>query len=92
MDNVKVITLRPELQWFAEKMEETLQANDWKNGWKVMSSEEILERLEEELDELGVAMFSIQPSARDIIKEATDVANFAMFIAYIMKLNQIKTE
>ncbi|MEK6860817.1 MAG: hypothetical protein AABY07_02490 [Nanoarchaeota archaeon] len=85
MDNAEVIVLRLELQWFAEKMEQVLRKNDWKNGWKDMEGEEALERLEEELDELKAAMSSVRPNK--IVEEATDVANFAMFIAY----NEAKT-
>ena len=73
--------IRAELRWFVDQMEQVLRKNDWKGGWKDMSREEVLERLEEELDELKTAVCRSKPTD-EIIAEAVDIANFAMFLAY----------
>lgn len=67
--------LRPEVIWFAQKMEERLAANDDKGGWGTESDEYLIKRIKEETEELEVAINS------QIADEAADVANFAMMIA-----------
>ena len=88
------VILRPAVRWFAEQMELQLRANDHKgrNGWKDSTERWLLHRLEEETLELRDALrFACNdcghiasnkaPQPAEIIKEAADVANFAMFIA-----------
>ena len=74
---------REPLRWFAEQMEQTLKANDHKGGWEDIDSYDLWRRAEEELGELFHALFvgDHEPNADKIIREATDVANFAMMIA-----------
>ena len=74
------IILRPEVQWFAEQMEIKLRENDWKGGWKGESVSELTARIEDETVELWQ---SIMPHAQpvNIVREAVDVANFAMMVA-----------
>ena len=74
------ITLRPEVAWFAEQMELVLRANDHKPGWQNDAPVDLLKRLYEEVEELRDGMF-IPVNANTIVKEAADVANFAMMIA-----------
>ena len=74
--------LRPEVQWFAEQMELALEANDHKGGWGNDSSSALLTRLREETEELKTTLnkgHRLSPS--HAVKEAADVANFAMMIA-----------
>ena len=71
--------LRPEVLRFAAKMESVLRKNDWKGGWQRMTTKDSLSRLYEELRELNAAAKTGPPEL--IVKEAVDVANFAMFIA-----------
>lgn len=68
--------VRPQVKWFAEKMEETLKANDHKGGWDNCNTLWLISRLREEVDELEGSCVN-----EKVIKEATDVANFAMMIA-----------
>lgn len=79
------IELRPEVQRFAELMEQVLRENDHKGGWKGMTKDELLYRLggeTQELDwELAVTPDGFPGGPQKIAKEAADVANFAMFIA-----------
>lgn len=70
-------TPREPLAWFARVMEKCLRENDHKPGWQSDTLEELLERLEEEVDELKSGRLSNE----DVIREAADVANFAMMIA-----------
>ena len=82
MDLMANLKLRPEVQWFAEQMERTLRKNDHKGGWQVDSSGALLTRLKEETEELQAALIQGQDIAPEYsIKEAADVANFAMMLA-----------
>ncbi len=64
--------------WFAQGMQATLEKNKklGKSGWEQMSDDQILTRLKQEVKELGKAKTHDKK-----IKEAFDVANFAMFFA-----------
>lgn len=73
-------TEREEVRWFAGLMEGQLRANDHKGGWHSMTKFQLHERLEEEVKELEQAILGGGHSER-IIREASDVANFAMMIA-----------
>lgn len=74
------VELRPEVAWFAQQMEKVLRANDHKGGWEADALEDLCCRAEEELDELHHAL-AVDDDATKVIKEAADVANFAMMIA-----------
>jgi NTP pyrophosphatase (non-canonical NTP hydrolase) len=80
--------MRPEVKWFAEQMEKTLQLHDESKGSDGWLNEEpywLFERLEEEVEEVeGIISdpdegFYIDPEL--LIKELTDIANFCMMIA-----------
>ena len=60
---------------FRSKMIEVLNLNNYKGSWKKCSNEYLIRRLEEELEELKTAK-----NEEDIVKEAIDIANFAMMI------------
>lgn len=83
------ITLRPEVQWFAEQMELTLRNNDHKGGWKECDTYWLLSRLDEEKRELRDSMLI---GSTGVISEATDVANFALMIADLARSAIVSTE
>ena len=76
----EVIGLRDEVAWFANEMERTLRDNDHKGVWHGMTLKQCLRRLRQETAELERAIEKKETPAR-ILREAADVANFAMFIA-----------
>ena len=72
--------------WFAQRMELVLRAHDHKGGWKTCTMKYLTDRLREEQVELEWALSGLGPSptvdnVAKIVREATDVANFAMMIA-----------
>lgn len=77
---------RREVEAFADAMEAQLRANDHKGGWKMDKPEDLFVRLTEEASELDheIAQKYIRETLFDpseVVKEAADVANFAMMIA-----------
>jgi hypothetical protein len=81
--------VRPEVKAFALAMEAKLKENDHKRGWKQERKDWLYGRLQEEVEELGhllgglqsVGKFSSPEYRKKILREAADVANFAMMIA-----------
>ena len=71
--------LRKEVRLFAEAMELRLQANDHKPGWKDDTAEALLDRVDDELLELHMAV-AANPGKTAILLEAADVANFLMMV------------
>lgn len=85
--------LRPEVAAFALLMEQQLQANDHKPGWKGDHGRALVNRLGEECAELSEAVDMHDAGIGDTTslgKEAADVANFAMMIADVY--GAIRTE
>lgn len=76
------------MEWFSTRMEAKLRANDWKGGWRGMGHRELLDLLGLEFEELAEAIAA--GSAKGIIDEAADVANFAMMIADITRADEGK--
>ncbi len=74
---IRRLTLRPCVDWFAQQMERVLRQNDHKGGWDEMFFNDLIDRLHEEVSELE----NCGCKPRRVIKEAADVANFAMMIA-----------
>lgn len=70
------IELRQEVRDFAEAMEMALQENAWKGHWRHCTGTYLFNRLRGEVNELARAK-----DAAERLKEAADVANFAMMIA-----------
>jgi NTP pyrophosphatase (non-canonical NTP hydrolase) len=68
---------------FAELMERKLSEN-WpkgdRPGWLAEDATTLLNRLEEEVDEMFLAVWRHAP-AEEIVRECADVANCALFIA-----------
>lgn len=89
--------VRESVMWFSKEMEAKLAINDHKGGWAACDVRWLLNRLNEELEELeniistrelesgyrsaGEGLSIIDTDNEAIIKEAADVANFAMMIA-----------
>lgn len=73
-------TPRPEVQWFARRMEKKLRANDHKQHWSKLHANYLLDYLNEEVQELQNAIQNGEP-IENIIDEAADVANICLMIA-----------
>ena len=87
--------IRGEVLDFAiNHMEPVLQKNDYKGGWQQMTNREIEIRLKQELAELVTEMRRgpIKYSEDRIITEATDIANFCMFVVDNAKRRQRATK
>lgn len=69
---------RPTVRHFAAQMERVLRENDHKGGWENCTVQEMFTGLLREVVELHDA---IEHGNGDILREACDVANFAMMIA-----------
>ena len=67
--------------WFTRLMEKVLRDNDYKGGWTNSSDVYLLRKLNEEVDELKLAVWNEKRPSEVIAKEAADVANIAMMIA-----------
>lgn len=89
------LTLRPEVAAFAQLMEAKLREHDDdRDGWKDEDPEWLLERMEEELEELRAPLKArtlvphlgeaVAILDRESAGEAVDVANFAMMIAAVL--------
>ena len=73
---------RKEVTWFAEQMEMRLRGNDHKGGWRDCFTPWLFRRLTEEVEELRLEIYDKSGwNERRIIRECSDVANFAMMIA-----------
>jgi hypothetical protein len=73
--------IRKEILWFSKQMEVKLKENDNKGGWVDCSPLWLLKRLKEEVEELEKSM--LEDDNLNTIREASDVANFAMMISDI---------
>lgn len=82
--------LRPEVLRFARAMEKKLRANDHKKHWYWMGSQYLSVRLTQESRELRHAMK--RGNADQILDEAADVANFAMMIADVARIEAEKVK
>ena len=77
------ITLRHEVQWFAEQMELKLRENETKGGGEGENPFHLVERINEELAKLEGSLVHgpVKYDRQSIISEAIDIANFAMILA-----------
>jgi len=74
---------RQEIVVFSEDMERKLKENDYKDCWSTKNIYWHIARMMGEISELQDAISS--GTRQDIIDEAADVANYAMFIADIVR-------
>ncbi|WP_245628942.1 hypothetical protein [Alicyclobacillus shizuokensis] len=78
------LDIREPVRWFARQMELKLRENDHKGGWLECDVWWLFSRLYEEVAELQEAMYEVaagDASREKVIREAADIANFAMMIA-----------
>lgn len=89
------VSVREAVESFATHMEAKLRENDHKGGWEDDELDSLANRAVEELQELqrAIAAFEdiryshsataedLKVAAREVLREAADVANFAMMIA-----------
>ena len=77
------ITLRHEVQWFAEQMELKLRENGHESGVAGENPSYLLERIREEATELeGTLIYGpVKYDRQSVISDATDIAYFAMIMA-----------
>ena len=92
------LELRPELRWFSEEMEAVLRKNDYKHG---ICTDDLFKGLVREVFELdrerhkGNTTFleCVPKHLRErVAKEAIDVANYAMMIAWDYRVEEITNE
>jgi len=74
---------RNEVVIFADAMEAKLKENDHKQHWSSMPMQYLIGRLAEEQEELREAVE--RGNHKEVLREAADVANFAMMIADVAK-------
>lgn len=74
------VTCRTSVDWFARNMELKLRENDHKGGWGKCEHSWLLDRLKQEVAELEKALDQVD-NQENVIREAADVANFALMIA-----------
>ncbi|MCL6615826.1 MAG: hypothetical protein K6T39_01655 [Anoxybacillus ayderensis] len=82
------VDVRESVKWFAEQMEAKLKENDEKGGWDDCNIYWLIKRMREETNELLKAVNlhrDLGATKENIIREAADVANFAMMIADIAR-------
>lgn len=77
---------RPQVDWFAERMEEKLLEHDGEmgaSGWRDVDPAFLMLRLQIELGELSQAMLDASDTEQteNVIWEAADVGAFAMMLA-----------
>lgn len=81
--------VRPAVAWFAGQMEAKLRENDAKSDWLEMPPDDLFALLLDESDELSGELMQWAgwsgagrgSSPERIVREAADVANFALMIA-----------
>ena len=70
---------RSEVVRFSRQMERTLRLHDHKRHWRTLMPYQLQHRLEREVEELDAALDGTDRKA--VVRECTDVANYAMMIA-----------
>ncbi len=76
--------MRQEVASFAGLMERKLQENDHKGGWSGDTAQALMQRLREEVEELGLELSKVTVNGSVAAFEAVDVANFAMMIVDVL--------
>lgn len=78
---------RPEVVEFADAMEAKLKENDHKRHWRYLGMQTLSMRLTQEREELRRAVEV--GDHKEVLREAADVANFAMMIADVVRRNSM---
>lgn len=73
--------------WFVEAMKKEQHTNKWKGSYTLCTFGFLSKRLHEEAHELSRALqkAKYQKDYQQVLSEAADVANFALFIAHNAK-------
>lgn len=98
--------VRNEVLGFSLMMEKVLQRNDFKGGWRNMSTSEIMDRVYDEVRELNVARKTLDKSIGNVImgkadhsiqeqedvkRKAINVANFCMMLVDVLDKSLCET-
>lgn len=84
MKAVDLPEIEKRLTWFMDRMRAKMAEpkNLAKGDWRESDEYYCLQRMEQELDELKTELFDVaRPVPERIIKECSDVANFAFMLA-----------
>lgn len=76
--------LREALVFFSEEMEKELKNNEFRGDWRECSPSDMMVRLWDEVYDLDDEVEKLCDGVGDkkaVLKEAVDVANYAMFVA-----------
>jgi len=84
----KLSKIRPEVQWFANRMEKKLAKNEYKTHWKYLTFESLILKMDIEFSELKIAwkecieniQMEDKATIEALINECIDVANYAMML------------
>ncbi len=82
------MTIRPEVQWFAEQMERVLRVHDHKGHWEGIDCEQLFAKMIEEVGEVGEGFWQ-HLSGRghpedEMLDQLVDVANLTMMLSWNM--------
>jgi hypothetical protein len=88
MSTKKTLELRPEVAAFAQLMEQKLQENEYKAGWRHLDGQDLIWKLRDRFYELEDCVWVTPPENLTpaevkhlISRDAADVANYAMMVA-----------
>lgn len=89
-----MMTVNARLVWFHREMRKklSLPENRKKPDWRLLGARDILERIEEELQELSVKLNKEKRVPHDVIAECADVANMAFMLADLMKVTSAQAQ
>lgn len=77
-------SIRYAVKWFASQMEIVLRENAFKCGWQSSTDSYLLKKLEEHYNDLQNLIYQNEKEPADpekVIRQAIDIANYAMMIA-----------
>lgn len=84
-----MLKLRRAVRWWAERMEEELQKNEYKGGWNDEDYDYLLDGAKANLKEIKLdKIYGPNPDKSDklyVIKCCADCANFCMMLADVIK-------
>ena len=76
--------IREALRFFAQEMEKELKNNEFRGDWRECGPSDMMARLWDEMYDLDDQVEKVCEGKGDrmaVLKEAVDVANYAMFVA-----------
>jgi len=75
----ELMNCRPPVQQFAIRMENKLQLNDHKDGWRNEKISYLMEQLQQKVNKLKLEFTYMH--TQQMVPETINIANFAMMIA-----------